>query len=75
MVAHASVAGSKLKVELDLHADTCVVSDYYMVIHDHNRQVNVYSHDPKDGNRCAKTVNAATRCSNLQSRQKYIVLP
>ena len=27
MVAHASVACSKPKVELDSHADTCVVSD------------------------------------------------
>ena len=33
MVAHASVASRKPKVELDSHADTCVVGDSYLVIH------------------------------------------
>ena len=37
MVAHASVEISKLKVELDSHADTCVIGDNCLVIHDHNR--------------------------------------
>ena len=31
-VAHASIASSKSKVELDSHADTCVVGDNYLVI-------------------------------------------
>ena len=43
MVAHASVASSKPKVELDSHADMCVVGYNCLVIHDHNRPVNVYS--------------------------------
>ena len=34
MVAHASVASSKHKVELDSQADTCVVGDNCLVIHD-----------------------------------------
>ena len=42
MIAHASVASSKPKVELDLHADTCVVGNNCLVIHDHNRPVNAY---------------------------------
>ena len=58
MVAHASVASSKSKVALDSHADICVLGDNCLVIHDHNRQVNVYSYDPKDGHKSAKTVNA-----------------
>ena len=45
MVAHALVA-SKPKVELDTHADTCVVDDNCLVIHDSNKQVNVNSYDP-----------------------------
>ena len=49
MVAHASVASNKLKVELDSHAGTCAVGDNCLVIHNHNRSVNVYSYDPKDG--------------------------
>ena len=54
MVAHASVGSSKSKVELDSHADMCVVGDNCFIIHDHNRLVNVYSYDPKDGHRSAK---------------------
>ena len=42
---------SKPKVELNSHTDTCVVGDNGLVIHDHNRPVNVYSYDPKDGHR------------------------
>ena len=58
MGAHASVASSKPKVVLDSYADTCVVGDNCLVIHDLNRPVNVYSYDPKDSHRGAKTVDA-----------------
>ena len=50
-VVHASIASSKPKVELDSYADMCVVGDNYLVIHDDNRPVNVYSYNPKDGHR------------------------
>ena len=50
MVAHASVASIKPKVELDSH-------------------VNVYSYDPKDGHRSAKTVHAAVGCG-----EKFILV-
>ena len=59
MVAHASVASSKPKVELDSHADTCEVGHNCLVIHDHKRPVNIYSYDPKDGHRSTKTVDVA----------------
>ena len=58
MVAHPSVACSKPKVELDSHEDTCVVVDNCLVIHNHNRPVNVYSYDQKNRPRSAKTVDA-----------------
>ena len=58
MVANPSVASSKLKIELDAHADTCVVGDNCLVIHDHNRSVNVYSYNAKDGHRSAQTFDA-----------------
>ena len=35
MVAHASVAISKPELELDSHADTCLVGDNSLFIHDH----------------------------------------
>ena len=47
MVAHASVASSEPKVELDSHADICVVGDNSLDINDHNRQVNVYNNKQK----------------------------
>ena len=49
MAAHASVATSTPKVKLDSHADMCVQGDNCLVIPNHNRPVNVYSYDPKDG--------------------------
>ena len=73
-VAHASVASSKPKVEIDSHADTCVVGDNCLVLHDQNRQVNVYSYDPKDGHRSAKTVDAAVGYQDPQSGQKFILM-
>ena len=57
-MAHASVASSKPNVELDSHADMCVVGDNCLVILDHNRPFNIYSYDQKDGHRTAKTVDA-----------------
>ena len=73
-MAHASVARNKPKIELDSHADTCVVGDNCLVIHDHNRPVNVYSYDPKDGHRSAKTVDATVGYQDPQSGQKFILI-
>ena len=39
MMAHAPVATSKSRVDLDSNIDTCEVHDNCLVIHDHNRQV------------------------------------
>ena len=72
MVSHDSVASSKPKVELDSHADMCVVADNCLVIHDHNKLVYVYSYDPKHGHRIIKRVNAAKGYQDQQSRQKCI---
>ena len=38
-MAQTSVASNKPKVELDLHAHTCVVGDNCLVIHHHDRPV------------------------------------
>ena len=74
MVADASVASNKPKVELDSHADMHVVGDNCLVIHDHNRPVNMYNYDPKDENRSAKTVDAAVGYQDLQNGQKFILM-
>ena len=39
-------------------AHTLIASSKPKVELDHNRPVNVYSYDPKDGHRSAKTVDA-----------------
>ena len=38
-MAHASLVSNKPTVELDQHADTWVVGDSCLVIHDHNRPI------------------------------------
>ena len=73
-VAHASVASSKPKLELDSHADTWVVGGDCLVIHNHIRPVNVYSYNPKDGHKSAKTIDAAVWYHNPQSEQKFILM-
>ena len=73
-VAHASVASSKPKIELDSHADICVVGDNYLVVHDLNRPANVYSYDPKDDHRSTKKVNAAVGYQDPQSGQKFTLI-
>ena len=74
MAAHDSVASSKPKIELYSHVDTFVVGGICLVIHNHNRPVNVYSYDPKDGHRSAKTVDATLGYQDPQSRQKIILM-
>ena len=58
MVVHASIVSGKPKVELNSHSGTHVVSDNCLVIHDHNKPVNIYSYNTKDDHRSAKTVDA-----------------
>ena len=74
MIAHASVASSKPKVELDSPTDMCVVGNNCLVIHDSNRPVNIYSYDPKDGHRSAKTVGATVCYQDPQNGQKFILM-
>ena len=52
-MAHAPVASSKQYS----YGGTSVVGDSCLVIHDHNRPVNVYGYIPKGGNKSAKTVD------------------
>ena len=73
-MAHGSVANSKTKAEIASYADICVVQDNCLVIHDHNRPVNVYPYKPKDGHRSAKTVDSAVSCHHPQSGQKFTLM-
>ena len=72
MMAHASVASSKPKWELDLHTITWAIGDNCFVIHDHNQTLNVYSYNPKDGHRSAKIVDAILGYQDPRSGWRYI---
>ena len=74
MVAHASVAISKPKVELDSHKDMCAVDDNFLVNYDHNRSVDVYSYNPKDSHRSAKIVDVTVGCQDPKSGQKFTII-
>ena len=73
-VAHASVASSKPKVEIDSHTGTCVVGDNCLFIHNHNRPVKIHSCGPNYCHSSAKTVDAAVGYQELQSNQKLILM-
>ena len=57
--AHNSLAADKTKIALDSHADTCVVGDHSLIVHDHLRSVNVFGCDPEAGSKCTFPVKAA----------------
>ncbi len=50
---------NKISVELDSHADTCVVGSNVLVVHDHERFVDVYGFDKETRHANASTVDAA----------------
>ena len=52
-VPQASVDNSKSKLELDLHAGTCVARDDTLIISNYNWQVTEYIYDPKVGHKSA----------------------
>ena len=47
------------KIELDPNADTCVLGDHCLVVHDHNRSVNVFEYNPKVGSKHTCIVDAS----------------
>ena len=57
LCAQNSLAVVKTKVELDSHADTCILCDHCLVVHDHTRPVNVFGYDPKAESKHACIVN------------------
>ena len=71
---HASVASSKSNIELDSHADTCVVGDNCIVIHDHNSPGYINSYDPKDGHRRAKIADVTLGYQDPHSGQIFFLM-
>ena len=75
-VAKASVASNKPKIELESYSDTFIVGNSFLVIHDHNRpvNVNVFSYNPKDGYRCARTVDTVLCYDDPHNGQKLLTV-
>ena len=71
MVAHASVASSNSKVELNSLVDTCVVGEKCLVIQDHNRPMNVLLWSKQWPKQCWYSW-CFSRLSDPHSGQKYI---
>ena len=56
----------KTKIELDSHEETCVVGYQCLIIHDHNRPVNVNGYDPKVVLKHAHVVGASVTYDKLK---------
>ena len=56
--AQKNLSAVETKIELDSHADTCVVGEQCLVIHDDNGPVNIYGYYLKSGSKQAFIVNA-----------------
>ena len=67
--AHTSLTVVKTKRELDSHADTYVAGDHCLIIHDHNRPVNIYEYDPKVGSKSSYIVNATVASTEADTGQ------
>ena len=52
----------------------CIVGDNSLVIHDHNRQVNIYSYNQNNGHWNAKTVDVTVGYQDPQCEQKFILM-
>ena len=74
LCAQNSLAIVETIIELDSHADTCVVGDHFLVVHDHNRPVNVFGFYPKAGLKCACMVDAVVACTEPETDQVVILI-
>ena len=65
----------KTKMELDSHVDTCVLDDHCLLVHDHNRPVNVFGYDPKVVSKHAHIVDATIEVFILLINQAIVLSP
>ena len=73
LVAKTSIIVVKTKIEVDSHADTCVVGDNCQIVDNHNKPVNVYGHNPKAGSKHAHIVNATVAFTVPEAGQVVIL--
>ena len=64
----------KIQVELDSHADTSVVGSNVLIVHDHERYVDVFGYDSKSRHKNVTTVDAAVAYDNPQTGDTSVLL-
>ena len=72
--AHNSLAVVETKIELDSHADTYVVHDHCLLVHDHNRPLKAFGYNPKAGLRHAHKANVIPAYIEPQTGQIVVLL-
>ena len=72
--ANSKSCTNEIRIELDSHADNCVVGSNVLIIHDHERLVDVYGYNQKVGNKNARTIDAAVAYDDPNSGQTSIIL-
>ena len=70
----STVNGNHSRVELDSHADTCVIGKNAMIIYDHRRRVSVTGYDPKAGSNLYRIVSAAVAYDDPHSGETSILI-
>ena len=71
----SSIANDKqILIELDSHADTCVVGSSTLVVHDHERLVDIYGFDHSQSHKDARTVDVAVAYDDPRSGLTSILM-
>ena len=70
----SSIQTNEITVELDSHADTCVVGPNSLIFHEHDRYVMVNGFDPSMPAMRAKIVDAAVLYVDQLALKSYILL-
>lgn len=70
-VVVADLSSTESTLELDSHADTCVLGRGALIIQDYDRPVNVTSYDPALGNKTYQTVTGVLGFVHPRTGQLY----
>ena len=64
----------RTEIHFNSHADTCSIDNHFVVVHDHNRPMNVFVYNSKRGSKSVCIVDVAIAYAELETGQVVIVL-
>ena len=67
-------ASNETTLEIDNHADTCVIGKQALIIYDYERPVSVQAYDPSLGTQQYRTVSAVVGYECLRSGKTYLLI-